>query len=159
MKYGFVVLLIFLCAFTQAQELEFIAKRADCYKSHDDGKHEFKIGGILKNVSDLPLTVATSGFTTSVNVKPGKPFEFSAHIGHSYIDGVPVVPSASDLRLITINPGEAADFGYIKLTDSEVRRTRLVYSVSPHYSDRYGYWSGTLESEYFDVGVYRECTL
>ena len=154
------IMLLSLSCLAKGEELEFIMLRADCLTTHSDGEYEYIIGAVMKNISDKPITLVTSSIAPFIGSPSGKPDEFVFSISlFSKVNGVPLIPSKVDLKLVHINPGEAAAIGQTKKTSRAIDETRIVYSIADTYSDRFGYWSGSIESEYIEVRKNNECKL
>ena len=107
---------------------------------------DYTFTSLLKNVSDKPIIVTTEQLYTSgsasmkdiqVTLKTAPPLL----VGNSQ-----VIPSASDLRLVTINPGESAAIEFRHRVNRTIESLIATYCPEDHFNGRFGFWTGSTTS-------------
>jgi len=105
---------------------------------------------LIKNVSDKPITVATSTYTGHPTCWGGRLDEPLAcySVGPRIIDNRIVQPSPIKFCAVTLAPGECASLPEheVKMASrDEAKRVKVGYSVDEVTAAKYGWWFGELE--------------
>ena len=138
---------------------EVATKHIDNQTGHPFDAHwkDYTFQSLLKNVSDRPITVITQQLRAS-----GRTSLKDAHITLEpyppLLDGdSQVIPSASELRLVTINPGESAAIEFRYRAMRAIDSATVTYSPKDHFNGRFGFWTGTATSPPWKASENKGC--
>jgi len=146
-----------ICGVSYGQDIELLAPRIVCIDTQKNGESTFKIAAAILNSSNKPVTVVTGGFSKGILFSASPEFQF--HLGKTTVSGSLIVPSVSDLSLVELNSGESAFVNFTTSAQINSNTASLSYNVDDTHSERYGYWSGYLKTNTFDITEGRGCTL
>ena len=107
---------------------------------------DYTFQSLLKNVSDKPITVITEQLYTSGPTSK-KDMQIILKTAPVLLAGdSQVIPSASELRLVTINPGESAAIEFRHRVNRTINSLIVTYSPEDHFNGRFGFWTGSATS-------------
>ena len=135
--------------FTSKEEVKAYIYKTESYE--DRVRYTYTGFFWLRNTSNTTQQVMTGMLSPGHSIKQDSIASVRLTHPRKSVDGSLLVPSPSELKLVTLNPSEVAlvelSFGSsVKLTQFE-----LEYSPSDHYADRFQFWTGTVKSDIIDI--------
>ena len=142
-----------------AGELEISTAKINCIGSNKNGIFEYRIGLVVKNISDKEITLFTESQGGSQHYdEPGVPTVLIGNVSELKIDGVLIVPDAAGLGLVTIQPEEGAQVYEIYKSRSPLgQKAKVGYHSASVYGGRFNNWQGVVTSGVEDITDYVAC--
>ena len=116
--------------------------------------YNYMIFCLLKNMGMKEITAVTKNLNPSIEfTDKRKPVKIRLTIDERKYKGSLVVPSAADLGLVTLHPGEIAQIQLEKSSFRPLRSAMIEYEPRDHFDGRFGYWVGRTVCEPFDIKI------
>lgn len=114
--------------------------------------HRYKGYLLLKNTGSTDLTVVTKSFSPGIEYGMGNaPAKVSVKIYPKNYNGRPIIPSPTELSLVTLRSNEIAQVGFEKGSFVTLKSVILEYNIQDIYDGRFGHWVGRVVSDVIKV--------
>ncbi len=116
--------------------------------------YEYKFAFFLKNTSNAEITVVTKNLDPSIMIaKEGETPLARLSINKMSYHESQIIPSVSDLGLVTLRPGESAAISWEKSSFTQLKSIKVQYNPVDIYDNRFGYWTGCVTGESVEVTI------
>jgi hypothetical protein len=116
--------------------------------------YNYKFYCLLKNISKAEITVATKSLNPSIiYAKEGETPMATLSIDKASYKGSQIIPSLTDLGLVTLHPGESAGISWEKSSFTQLQSVKVQYNPKDIFDNRFGYWTGRVTGESVEVMV------
>ena len=164
MRFCILILTIFLVpqvSFAK-DSLEIISAEIVCRESdHPRGKYDYRVGVVVKNISSQDVTLITGRLSPGISLTGEGDFQqvILQYVPAVSVEGDPLIPSASDLKLVHLKPGEATGFHYTKRSKFYLMDPIVMYAIEDMFDGRFGNWTGRIASIPVAVDHKESCSL
>lgn len=120
------------------------------FKTQDEYLYRGHFG--IRNLSGDQLELVTGGLTQELVSSEDSVATVRVAFGGLTLGGDVIIPSLSDLNLVSLNASELALIRIDLKSRSKLTDYQVEYSTSDCYGNRFGYWSGLVRSSASKVG-------